>query len=50
MNIERTREYADAHIPGSSCSKADFRSAPVSAGNERHRHLPHAITLSDYFY
>ena len=49
MNIERTREYADAHIPGSSRSKADFRSAPVSAGNERHRHLPHAITLSDYF-
>ena len=41
MNVERTREYADAHIPGSSRSKADFR--------ERHRRLPHAITVSYYF-
>ena len=49
MNVERTREYADAHIPGSSRSKADFRSAPVSSGNERHRRLPHAITESYYF-
>ena len=44
MNVERTREYADAHIPGSSRSKADFRPAPVSAGNERRSRLPYAIT------
>ena len=49
MNIERTREYADAHIPRSSRSKADFSSASVSAGNERHRRLPYAITVSYYF-
>ena len=49
MNVERTREYADAHIPGSSRSKADFRSAPVSAGNERRKRLPYAITLSDNY-
>ena len=49
MNVERTREYADAHIPGSPRSKADFRSAPVSAGNERRKRLPYAITLSDNY-
>ena len=44
MNVERTRKYADVHIPGSSRSKTDFSSTPVSAGNERRSRLPYAIT------
>ena len=44
MNVERTRKYADVHIPGSARSKTDFSSTPVSAGNERRSRLPYAIT------
>ena len=44
MNVERTRKYADVHIPGSSRSKTDFSSTPVSAGNERRSRLPYVIT------
>ena len=44
MNVERTRKYADVHIPGSSRSKTDFSSTPVSAGNERLSRLPGSLT------